>query len=147
MNDKPVLKATDAINQMLDTPALDPVVLALANDYLAGSSVEQLSEMYSISEDRVQALLDKRECKSYIDGVYASQGYLNRVKRLGIINRVIDSKLEEALETGQFSKKDLLDWMKLLHEMEQTTRPKEKGPAVAVQINNYDKLMKDLIDG
>jgi RecG-like helicase len=147
MNDKPVLKATDAINQMLDTPALDPVVLALANDYLAGSSVEQLSEMYSISEDRVQALLDKRECKSYIDGVYASQGYLNRVKRLAIINRVIDNKLEEALETGQFSKKDLLDWMKLLHEMEQTTRPKEKGPAVAVQINNYDKLMKDLIDG
>ena len=147
MNDKPVLKATDAINQMLDTPALDPVVLALANDYLAGSSVEQLSERYSISEDRVQALLDKRECKSYIDGVYASQGYLNRVKRLAIINRVIDNKLEEALETGQFSKKDLLDWMKLLHEMEQTTRPKEKGPAVAVQINNYDKLMKDLIDG
>jgi hypothetical protein len=141
-----VIKASDAVNKLLEAPALDPVVLALANDYLAGSSVEQLAEMYSLTEDRVQALLDKRECKSYIDGVYASQGYLSRIKRLAVINRVIDNKLEEALETGQFSKKDLLDWMKLLHEMEQSVKPKERGPAVAVQINNYDKLMKDLIN-
>jgi hypothetical protein len=141
-----VIKASEAVNKLLEAPALDPVVLALANDYLAGSSVEQLAEMYSLTEDRVQALLDKRECKSYIDGVYASQGYLSRIKRLAVINRVIDNKLEEALETGQFSKKDLLDWMKLLHEMEQSVKPKERGPAVAVQINNYDKLMKDLIN-
>lgn len=141
-----VIKASEAVNKLLEAPALDPVVLAIANDYLAGSSVEQLAEMYSLTEDRVQALLDKRECKSYIDGVYASQGYLSRIKRLAVINRVIDNKLEEALETGQFSKKDLLDWMKLLHDMEQSVKPKERGPAVAVQINNYDKLMKDLIN-
>lgn len=135
----------DALNKTLETPALDPVILAIANDYLSGKSVEDIAEEYSISRDRVTSVLDKREVKSYVDGVYATQGYLNRVKRLAIINKVIDEKLQEALETGVYSKKDLLDWMKHLNELETAVKPKEKTPAVAVQVNNYETLVKDLL--
>lgn len=142
-----VLTTADAVNASLDAPALDPILLSVANDYLAGHSISTIADSYSISQDRVTAILEKRDVKSYVDRVYASQGFLNRVKRMDLINRVIEQKMADAMETGQWSKRDLLDWLKLLNEMEATTLPKQNGPAVAVQINNYDRLMKDLIDG
>ena len=77
--------------------------------------------------------------------MFLSQGYLNRAKRLAVINKVIDEKLQEAFESGVYTKKDLLDWMKLLNDMETNARPKREV-GVAVQINNnYDSLMKDLL--
>lgn len=136
----------EALNKTLETPPLDPVILALANDYLSGKAIEEIADEYGISADRVTSVLEKREVKAYVDSVYATQGYLNRIKRINIINQVIDSKLTEALETGVYSKKDLLDWMKHLNEVEAAVKPKEKSPAVAIQVNNYDKLMKDLLE-
>ena len=135
----------EALNKTLEAPALDPVVLAIANDYLSGMEITQIAEEYGITSDRVTAVVEKREVKAYIDGVYATQGYLNRGKRLALINRVIDQKLEEALETGIYSKKDLLDWVKHLNEIEASVKPKETGPKGAVQVNNYSKLMEDLL--
>jgi hypothetical protein len=131
---------------LLETPALDPVLLAIANDYLSGCSIDEIACNYNIAADRVTATLDKREVKAYVDSVYATQGYLNRIKRMRIINAVIDQKLSEALETGIYSKKDLLDWMKHLNELEASARPASNKPSVAVQINNYDRLMKDLLN-
>ena len=136
----------EALNKTLETPPLDPVVLAIANDYLAGHDISKLSEEYGITEDRVTSVIEKKEVKSYIDSVFATQGYLNRIKRVALINRVIDQKIEEAMETGIYSKKDLLDWMKHLQEVETGLKPKNNGPAVAIQVNNYDKLMKDLMN-
>jgi hypothetical protein len=141
-----ILTTVDALNASLETPALDPVLLAIANDYLSGRSIDEIADNYGIAADRVTSTLDKREVRSYIDTVYATQGYLNRIKRMAIINAVIDQKLTEALETGIYSKKDLLDWMKHLNELEASVKPKQNGPAVAVQINNYDRLMKDLLN-
>ena len=120
-------------------------MLAIANDYLSGRSVETIAEEYDLPQDRITSVIEQREVKAYIDSVFATQGYLNRVKRINLINRVIDQKLEEAVETGIYSKRDLLDWMKHLQEIEESAKPKKTGPAVAVQINNYDKLMKDLM--
>jgi hypothetical protein len=77
-----------------------------------------------------------------------SQGYLNRVRRMQIINRVVDEKLAEAAETGVWSKRDLLDWMKLLNDMDKEARP--RAPTTAVQVNNntnnYTTLMNDLFN-
>ena len=144
MNKQP-LTTVDALNKTLEAPPLDPVMLAIANDYLSGRSVETIAEEYDLPQDRITSVIEQREVKAYIDSVFATQGYLNRVKRINLINRVIDQKLEEAVETGIYSKRDLLDWMKHLQEIEESAKPKKTGPAVAVQINNYDKLMKDLM--
>lgn len=136
----------EALNRTLEAPALDPVLLAIANDYLSGKSVDTIADEYGISQDRVTSVIEKREVKAYIDNVFATQGYLNRARRIALINSVIDQKVQEAVETGIYSKKDLLDWMKHLAEVEATLKPQTKGPAVAVQINNYDRLMKDLLE-
>ena len=144
---KLVTTALEAVNTSLETPQLDPVFLSIANDYLSGKDISEMSDEYALPEDRITAVLEKKEVRSYIDSVYTTQGYLNRVKRMNLINRVIDQKMTDALETGIFSKKDLLDWLKLLNDMEAQATPKNTGPAVAIQVNNYDRLMKDLIDG
>jgi hypothetical protein len=136
----------EALNRTLQTAPLDPVILAIANDYLSGKDIDTIADEYGISTDRVTSALDKKEVKNYVDSVFATQGYLNRVKRINLINRVIDQKLEEAMETGIYSKKDLLDWMKHLAEVEDKLKPTEKGPAVAIQVNNYDRLMRDLLE-
>jgi hypothetical protein len=142
-----IISTTDAINRSLDTPALDPVFLSIANDYLAGKTISSIADEYGLPADRITSVIEKKEVKTYIDSVYATQGYLNRVKRINIINQVIEQKMADALETGVFSKKDLLDWMKLLNDMEGQAKPKQTGPAVAIQVNNYEKLMKDLVNG
>lgn len=136
----------EALNRTLETPALDPVLLAIANDYLAGHSIEHIAEEYCVSSDRVTSVIEKAEVKAYIDGVFATQGYLNRAKRINLINAVIEQKVQDAVETGIFSKKDLLDWMKHIAEVEGTLKPASKGPQVAIQVNNYDKLMRDILE-
>jgi len=145
-NTTAVTTTVDALNRSLEAPPLDPVMLALANDYLSGKGIGEISEEYGITEDRVTSVIEKKEVKNYIDSVFATQGYLNRIKRINLINSVIDQKIQEAVETGIYSKKDLLDWMKHLQEVETSLKPKQTGPAVAVQINNYDKLMRDLME-
>jgi len=136
----------EALNRTLDAPPLDPVILAIANDYLSGKSIDTIADEYGISTDRVTSVVEKREVKAYVDNVMATQGYLNRVRRIALINSVIDQKVQEAVETGIYSKKDLLDWMKHLADVEATLKPVTKGPAVAIQVNNYDRLMKDLLE-
>ena len=145
-NNTTITTTVDALNRSLEAPPLDPVMLALANDYLSGKAIDELADEYGISEDRVTSVIEKKEVKNYIDSVFATQGYLNRIKRINLINSVIDQKIQEAVETGIYSKKDLLDWMKHLREVETSLKPKTQGPQVAVQINNYDKLMRDLIE-
>jgi hypothetical protein len=139
------LIVSQQLNEVLEAPQLDPLVLAVANEYLSGKSISEIAENFNLTMDRVSAICEHGDVKAYVNSVYLSQGYLNRTRRLQLIERVIEAKLQEALETGVYSKRDLLDWMKMLHDMEALARPKDKGPAVAVQINNYDSLMKDLL--
>ena len=96
----------DALNKTLETPSLDPVLLSVANEFLGGNDISDIAQKFDISPDRVTQIVEKKEVKSYIDNVYLTQGYLNRIKRINIINNVIEQKLTEAMETGQYSKKD-----------------------------------------
>ena len=114
MNDKPNIPVTysDQLNESLAAPALDPTYLLVANDFLAGQSIDEIAKNHSLTMDQVTSIIENKEVKSYVDNVYLSQGYLNRQKRLTVINKVIDEKLQEAFESGVYSKKDLLDWMK-----------------------------------
>ena len=139
------LTYSDNLNAALDAPELDPQHLVVANELLGGKSIPSISEATGLSVDRVTAITELDEVKRYVDAVYMSQGYLNRVRRMQVINRVIDEKLAEAADTGVWSKRDLLEWMKLLNDMDKTSKP--KTPTTAVQVNNnYTTLMQDLFN-
>lgn len=138
--------AANALTKSLEAPALDPIILAIANDNLSGSGIPEIAEKYNISNDLVVQVLEKKEVKNYVDTVLLNHGYLHRAKRLKLIQNVIEQKVKEAVETGMYSKKDLLDWLKHLNEIEQGIKPKQIAPSVAIQVNNnYDNLMRDLM--
>jgi hypothetical protein len=138
---------SDNLNASLDAPEIDPQHMVVANEMLCGKSIPQISEITGLSNDQVTAIAERSEVRRYVDAVYMSQGYLNRVRRMQVINRVIDEKLTEAAETGVYSKRDLLEWLKLLNDMDRDSRP--KAPTTAVQVNNhtnnYSTLMQDLL--
>jgi hypothetical protein len=138
----------DNLNSSLEAPELDPQHLLVANELLAGKTIPQIADAFNLSADRVTAIVERTDTKRYVDTVIMNQGYLHRSRRLSIINRVIDEKLQEAAETGMYSKKDLFDWIKLLNEMDRDGRPKQ--PTTAVQVNNttnYTTLLNDLFTG
>lgn len=143
-----VESAKDVLNKSLEAPKLDPIKLGIANQFIEGTSIAELAEFYDVPADIITETLEKKEVKNYIDTIFLSQGYLNRFKRLNLIDDVINQKVEEAVDSGFYSKKDLFDWLKLLNEMETSTKPKAaQGPQVAVQINqNYENLVRDLFE-
>ena len=134
------------LNELLNKKKKKTIDIETLELFINGKSIEEMSDEYGVSQDRITSVVEKKEVKIYIDSVFATQGYLNRVKRINLINQVIDQKIADAVETGVYSKKDLLDWMKHLHEVETAARPKDKGPTVAVQVNNYDSLMREVLD-
>jgi hypothetical protein len=138
---------SDNLNASLEAPEIDPQYLVVANEMLCGKSIPEISKQIGLSNDQVTAIAERADVRRYVDAVYMSQGYLNRVRRMQVINRVIDEKLLEAAETGVYSKRDLLEWLKLLNDMDRDARP--KAPTTAVQVNNhtnnYTSLMQDLL--
>lgn len=135
---------SEVLNKSLEAPAIDPIMLMIANDHIAGLSIDEISDKYKVTQDRVVAVLDRKEVSKYIDKQFAQQGFVHRMKRMQLINRVIEEKIMEAEDSEVWTKKDLLDWLKLAKEEETSLMPKKDGPAVAVQVNNFDKLMDEL---
>ncbi len=136
-----------ALAESIKAPKLDPIILSVANMFIEGKNITVIAEEFDVPADIITNTLDKKEVKTYIETVYQSTGFMNRFKRLGLMNIVIEEKLKEAIEVGFHSKKDLLEWMKLMEVMDSNARPKKEGPAVAIQVNNnYDKLVNDLLE-
>jgi hypothetical protein len=62
-----------------------------------------------ISESQVIELLDRKDVRDYLNGVYLDRGYRNRNRLGSVLDKMIDAKLEEAEESGIYTSKDLLD--------------------------------------
>ena len=89
----------------------------MANTYLQYGNIREVCNYLCVSEDKVVAILNKREVKQYIDTVYLDMGYRNRNNLASVMDDMIASKLEEAVETGIYSKKDLADLLQMAHKM------------------------------
>ena len=117
----------------------------------------------NISQDKVVDWLGKREVKKYIDTVYFDMGYRNRNNLANLLDEMIESKLEEAQDSGIYSSKDLADLMMMAHKIRmdelkmEIEREKVAGSSIRnqtnVQINdgsgilgqsNYGKLVESL---
>ena len=142
---------------------ISPEGMEIANSYLQFGNIRAVSDELRVSEEKVAELLNKREVKKYIDTVYLDLGYRNRNNIGKLLDEMIESKLEEAQESGVYSNKDLADLYALAHKMRmdemkaQTELEKAKASQIKtqnnVQINaevpfgqgNYGELMKKLL--
>ena len=130
--------------------ALTPEALDIANAYLQYGSAQDTAEQLGIPEYQVVQLLERKDVKDYITGVYLDRGYRNRHKLAGVLDQMIDSKLEEALESGIYTSKDLLELLQFAHKMRMDEIKNDNtGPTVNIANfgqGNYGQLMEKLLD-
>ena len=149
-----------------EVTTISPEGLEVANAYLQFGTIRAVCEMLAVPENQVVEVLNKREVKKYIDTVYLDMGYRNKNNIATVLDEMIQSKLEEAQETGVYSSKDLADLLQMAHKMRmdeikaqaellkaETTNIRNQ---TNVQINdaalpfgqgNYGKLMEKLVNG
>ena len=149
-----------------EVTTISPEGLDVANAYLQFGNIRAVCEMLAVPENQVVELLNKREVKKYIDTVYLDMGYRNKNNIATVLDEMIQSKLEEAQETGVYSSKDLAYLLQMAHKMlmdeikaqaellkAETTNIRNQ---TNVQINdaalpfgqgNYGKLMEKLVNG
>ena len=142
---------------------ISPEGLEVANSYLTFGNIRAVVEQLGVQENKVVELLNKREVKKYIDTVYLDMGYRNKNNIATLLDEMIESKLDEAKESGVYSNKDLADLLQMAHKMRmdeikaQADLQKAEATNVKsqtnVQINeglpfgqgNYGKLMDKLL--
>ena len=98
---------------------LSPEALQISETYLSCLDITATAKNLDITVEEVTLFLNKKEVKRFLDQIFLSQGYMNRHKLSGILDKVIDSKLEEAEETGIYTNKDLLDVLTLISKIRQ----------------------------
>jgi len=149
-----------------EVTTISPEGLEIANCYLQFGNIRAVCSCLQVSEDRVVEALNKREVKKYIDTVYLDIGFRNKNNIAAALDEMIQSKLEEAQESGVYSSKDLADLLQMAHKMRmdelkaQTEAEKTSATNIRnqtnVQINdgslpfgqgNYGKLMDKLLNG
>lgn len=142
---------------------ISPEGLEVANAYLQFGNIRAVCEILHVSEQKVVEELNKREVKKYIDTVYLDLGYRNKNNIASLLDEMIESKLEEAKESGVYTSKDLFDLLQMAHKMRmdeikaQSELLKAEQSSIKnqtnVQINealpfgqgNYGKLMEKLL--
>ena len=148
-----------------EVTTISPEGLEIANSYLQFGNIRGVCQHLQVSEDRVVEALNKREVKKYIDTVYLDMGFRNKNNIASALDEMIQSKLEEAQETGMYSNKDLADLLQMAHKMRMDEIKAQTDAEKAttnirtqnnVQINdgsipfgqgNYGKLMDKLLNG
>ena len=146
-----------------EVTTISPEGMEVANSYLTFGNIRGVVEHLGVNENAVVEILNKREVKKYIDTVYLDMGYRNKNNIASVLDNMIQTKLEEAEETGVYSNKDLADLLQMAHKMRmdeikaQTDLEKAQASNIKtqnnVQINsevpfgqgNYGKLMEKLL--
>ena len=142
---------------------ISPEGLEVANSYLTFGNIRAVVEQLGVQENKVVELLNKREVKKYIDTVFLDMGYRNKNNIASLLDEMIESKLDEAKESGVYSNKDLADLLQMAHKMRmdeikaQAELQKAEASNVRSQTNiqvneglpfgqgNYGKLMEKLL--
>ncbi len=120
--------------------SLPPEKFDLASAYVAnGFDAQKTADAIGVPVASIIDTIKDKEVAKYLNEIYLDLGYRNR-QRLGtVLDRVIDQKLEEAMDTGVYSSKDLLEWMKLAIQLRESDikSQQEITNQTNVQINDY----------
>ena len=134
------------------TKALTPEVLNVTQAYIeCQHSIAETAEMLNLSEKEVFDQINHPEAKQFLREVYLDSGYRNKGKIGALMDKIIESKLEEAEESGIYSDADLIEILKLQHKMRMD---EAKLDTANTQVNianfndsNYGELMNRLMNG
>ena len=124
------------LTQELKERKINPAVLPIVNRHLENRSISQIADEFKLNVLEVTLILEKPEIKNYINQWLLGYSYLNRLKRVDLMQTVIDKYIAEAEEyDAPYSKKDLLDWVKALQKEVELIGADSKRSAPTVTVN------------
>lgn len=95
-----------------------PEGLEVAEAYLElGGDTKQTSKQLGLPVAEVEAQLKKPEVKGYVNRIFNEQGFRNRNRIFGVMDQLLNMKLEEIQETGVGTSMDIVDVIKFYHKM------------------------------
>jgi hypothetical protein len=111
------------MTQNTNTDLLVPDIIApegmtVAESYLAnGGDSRKVCIELDLPASVVEKQLKKPEVSGYINRMFSETGFRNRNRLFGLLDQVINIKLEEMEETGLGSTMDIMDILKASHTM------------------------------
>lgn len=132
--------------------ALTPEVLDITQIYIQqGFDLKKTCELTHMDSADVSEIINHPQAKAYINEVFLDTGYRNRARLGSLLDRMIESKIEEAEETEQWTEADLLELLKFSHKMKMD-EAKLDNPNTQVNIanfgdSNYAGLVNKLLNG
>lgn len=134
------------------TKALTPEVLDVTQVYIQSKfDLHKTCELTGLSTQEVSEAIGHPQAKAYINEVFLDTGYRNRARLGALLDKMIESKIEEAEETEVYTEADLLDLLKFSHKMKMD-EAKLESPNTQVNIanfgdSNYAGLVNKLLNG
>ena len=141
-----------------------PESLRIIETYIAcGSDINDTATQLCTSPEIVSMHLNKRECRVYLDNLFATAGFRNRDRMFGLLDEIVNKKLEEMEDTGLGTTLDVVELLEKVHKMKMQElsmsiklAEAEKANVPTVQNNtqinvsggeNYNKLLEKIING
>ena len=114
--------------------------------HLQGIPIEDIARELGVKKEVVISTLANPKVQTYIGNSLNVEGFTSRVNRTKLVDRIIEGKLRQIEETGDYGSLTEEDLMKLLeYQRKENPLPQDKGPSTAVQVvNHIDSFTKDL---
>lgn len=126
---------------------IQPEGLQVAEKYLElGGDSKAVALELSLPVVEVEKQLKNNEVKAYINRQFNEVGFRNKFRLFGLMDQLINMKIEEMQETDCGTSMDIMDVLKLAHKMKMDEMKMETemikaqnstpGKQVNVQVNN-----------
>ena len=131
---------------MSEIVKIDAKMLNLVHGYLKGKTTVQLAEEFKLDEIQVSSFLNRKEVWTYIQQQLQQVGYLNPISRIDLLNRMIESKVEEREEAQlPLSGKDLTEIIKLLQKEQELMNRQAQDEEITINVQaEYANLITSL---
>lgn len=105
-------------NDLLVPDAMSPEGMLAIEAYLScGNDMSKAATEVGMDEHQYRELMRKPEIKNYLNEIFMESGFRNKDKFFGILDQVLNLKMQELDETGMGSEMDIMDILKLMHKM------------------------------
>ena len=141
---------------------VSPEAITVMNTYLQnGCSMKETAVQLNMPIENVSSFLSQRPVKALLDQQFQEQGFRNRDRMFGLLDEIINAKIEEMEETGMLPDMDIVTLLEKQHKMkmqelqmsmklQETTNLIQNNNTTNIQINggdNYNQLLDKIISG
>lgn len=109
---------TNSNPDLLMPDIISPEGLEVAECYLAnGGDSKKTAVELGLPLETIDAQLKKKEVTSYINRMFTETGFRNKHRLFGVLDQLINLKIDEMSETGLGTSMDIMDLLAKAHSM------------------------------